>query len=265
MTEFIDTKRREIQERIEFIEPLVAELPILQRALAALNGREHTPSKDEGALQVALAERDEARESAASLQRVAKAAASDLATAQARILELESGRKPEPKGGAKTTEAPNGGQGTDTSGAAPDTMLPPAPVTTTNGRKKPVDVSVEQARDWVCGQTEPFSTTDLARALDISPVTARRKLEALPDGMIRRPEGSPSTGGSARWEYVPVDPRSGPRRRPRGEDRGPREEAAPVPHTGRPKGPSDKPGAGLPGQLRRKKKGGQIMRIGGKK
>jgi hypothetical protein len=265
MSEFLDIKRREVQERIEFIEPLVAELPVLRRTAAALRGQDYMPTGEEAVVRRLHDERDRAREKLVEVRR-------ELAAAQARISELESGRKDADDGGAKTPLSRSGGPGVETSGASGDTMLPPTPgeapvdpqpVESTNGRKTPVKVRVEQVRDWVCGQSEPFATSDVAKALDISEVTARRKLEELPNGMIRRPAGSPTSGGHARWEYVPVDPTSGPRRRPRGEDRGPRNATAPVPHTGRPKGPSDKPGAGKPGQLRRKKKGGQVMRIGG--
>jgi hypothetical protein len=217
-SDFLDRQREVFRERIEFIESLMRELPILHAALDALDGTVAKP-------------------------------------------QLEFERKPEPMVGAKRRESPNGGPGKDTSGETPDRMVSPA---STNGRRKPhVKVKVEQVRDWVVGQTEPFTLHDVAQALDISTHTARRKLRSLPKGMVQ-PTRSRAGGGHPRWEYVAPSPTRGPHRRPRGEDRGPRNAVAPVPHTGRPKGPSDKPGAGKPGQLRRKKKGGQIMRIGGK-
>lgn len=256
-SEFLERQRQEIRERIEFIEPLVRELPLLRAGLRALNGGESEQTELE---RVKAELRNEQVQSRTLRGRLRK-------------LELQSERKEAPDGGAKTPLSPNGGPGVETSGADPSTMVPPTPgeappepqpVETANGRKQPVSVKIEQVRDWVVGQTGPFSTSDVARALNISPITAKRKLDDLPAGMIRRPAGSPSQGGHARWEYVPVDPTSGPRRRPRGEDWGPREAAAPVAHTGRPKGPSDKATDRQPGQLRRRKKGGAVMRIGGK-
>jgi hypothetical protein len=236
MTEFLDNQRQHIRERIEFIEPLVDELPVLRKTLAALNGREY------------VSESDALREAVESLSKT-------VLLLSDRISQLESEDKDEHKGAAKTQE----GGPAEAEAAPPDT----------NGssRKPATKVRVEQIRDWVVGQSEPFSVPDVARAFDIARTTAAAKLDELPDGMIRRPPGSPSMGPTARWEYVPPDPRQSPRRRPRGEDKGPRERSRidgvlPVAHTGRPKGPSDKASDRKAGTLVRRKKGGKVMRVG---
>lgn len=112
-------------------------------------------------------------------------------------------------------------------------------------RKPYVRISTEDFRDWARQQQGEFTATDAAKAFDISRDSAFRKLRGLTD---RTPPvlARNGTGSGTRYSYIhPRDNTTGPNERPNGEPRIAPTEGAPkatVPHTGRGKGPSGKPG-----------------------
>ena len=247
MTEpdFILTKRREFAEHLAMIRAQAAQIPAIERGLAALNGEEYTPEPDYRALY----ERTKL----------------ELRAARRTISQLESGRKDGVGVGAKSQMARNGGPGLAPDEQYAEQTRAQEAAADLRERKPHTVVSVEDVRDCIVNHfsSHPFSTPMLADKLGVSATTARAKLGDLPDGMIRRPEGTPRSGPHARWEYV-MPPATAPTTRPRGTERGPRGERAPVAHTGRPKGPTDRPSdlRTPPGTLRRKKTGGKAVQVG---
>jgi hypothetical protein len=128
-------------------------------------------------------------------------------------------------------------------------------------------LSLESVRDWVAAQKEPFAGTHYIKAKNLPPGSSPKisaHLQTLSkQGVIERPEGSPSVGRTARWVYVPP-PNDAPTTRPRGEERvaavdAPKRGTA-VAHTGAPIGRSGKPGL----DKRRAGQGKRIARSGSK-
>lgn len=130
-----------------------------------------------------------------------------------------------------------------------------ATVTEINSRKRPVKVTVEQARDFIVdtiGERE-FASTELKDHFDISSTSAQRLVaELLEQKIIKRPANSPTMGPRVRYQ-LNRDPVPTPKAKPRGENlidvpkRNGSGEA--VPGTGKPAGP-----ASTPGKLRRQQK-----------
>jgi hypothetical protein len=128
-------------------------------------------------------------------------------------------------------------------------------------------LSLESVRDWVVEQKEPFAGTHYLKAKNLpsgsSPKISAHLQTLGRQGVIERPEGSPSVGRSARWVYVPP-PNNAPTTRPRGEQRiaaldAPKRGTA-VPHTGAPIGRSGRPGL----DRKRAEQGKRIARSGAK-
>jgi hypothetical protein len=128
-------------------------------------------------------------------------------------------------------------------------------------------LSLESVRDWVVEQKEPFAGTHYLKAKNLPPGSSPKisaHLQTLGrQGVIERPEGSPSVGRSARWVYVPP-PNNAPTTRPRGEQRMTAVDAPKrgtvVPHTGAPIGRSGRPGL----DRKRAGQGKRIARSGAK-
>lgn len=128
----------------------------------------------------------------------------------------------------------------------PDEPDEPRPERESNGRRPGVRlVTFEQARDFVRTLKGQFSSRALVEHFEIEGTTARTLLKELMDNdppiLVRHG----TTGRSVRYEYIKPDPRSGPRVHPRHD--GPRQfsqrgKGNTVPHTGRAKGRSGKPG-----------------------
>jgi uncharacterized coiled-coil protein SlyX len=111
-------------------------------------------------------------------------------------------------------------------------------------RKPPVDVTVEQVRDWVVKVGRKFSYQDVREAFNCSQPTAKRKLEPLLEkGVVTMTMiPNPGTPPRAEFEYVEAMP-AGPRNRPvhdRPNSGGGRKNQ--VPGTGKPHGPAETPG-----------------------
>lgn len=118
--------------------------------------------------------------------------------------------------------------------------------------------SDEQFRDAICDIGVPFNARSLSdwmrenMDIDVAPVTLGKFIRGAHEaGKLKRMGGK--GGPSVKYEYLPPDPRSGPRVRPRHD--GPRQlpkgaqaagtkgRGVAVAHTGRPVGRSGRPGA----------------------